>query len=187
LETAALDDSARPGVVLSSAVIDDLKGEGLSLAMIESLKDQGLSQSDVARIFGKSRQAVSKYLLAHGGRRTARQQALDHFPWQVQQRFTTASPYRRLRDHAEYMVTGGTGMTADELGRLRWFYRRLHADDVVVEYDPAIPASPGEVATGGFAYVARQPTDGPLIIRVNEHTLLTENGRDIWTFPAVEP
>jgi hypothetical protein len=33
----------------------------------------------------------------------------------------------------------------------------------------------------------RMPEDGDLLVRVNEHTALTEDGRSIWRVPALDP
>jgi hypothetical protein len=93
------------------------------------------------------------------------------------------SPFKRLRDHGEWVATGGVGMSDDKLTRLRAFYRKLRDDNLVVEYDPTIPPIPGVSNKGGWAYRQRTPTDEDLLIRVNEYTNLTEEGRGIWRLP----
>lgn len=95
--------------------------------------------------------------------------------------------FQLLRYHAEYMLTNGEGMSEDLLKRLRSFYRRLKDEDLVVEYDPNIPPEPGVSPQGGFAYRQRRKSDRGLLIRVNGHTNITEQGRDLWVFPDQEP
>jgi hypothetical protein len=158
----------------------------LTLAMIEALKRQGYTQSDIARMFGVTRQAVSWHKHNYGGVLTPREEALKHFPWKVPARFAQAAPYRYMRDHAEYMATGGKGMSEYKFRRLRAFYRKLR-EGKVVEYDPALPPERDVAHTGGFAYRTRLESDGDLIIRVNEHTTLTDEGKLLWRMPPVEP
>lgn len=94
---------------------------------------------------------------------------------------------RRLRDHGEYVVSGGSALSEYRLKRLRAFHRQLREADVVVEYNPDIPPQPGVSRAGGFALRARRPADGDLMIRVNEYTRLTREGRTIWRLPDHEP
>lgn len=76
-------------------------------------------------------------------------------------------------------------MDKTTLGRLRGFYAKLR--DHVLEFDPNIPPEPGVSKHGGWAFRPRRPEDGDLLIRVNEYTELTEEGKMIWRFPPVEP
>jgi transcriptional regulator with XRE-family HTH domain len=161
--------------------------ERLTLAIVEALKNSGLSQSDVARQYGVTRQYVSWIKHTYGGRLTPREAILKEFPFQVPEAQGQTSPYRRLRDHGEYVATGGVGMTEDQLKRLRSFYRKLREENVVLEFDPNIPPISGVSNKGGWAYRERLPEDGDLLIRVNEFTNITDKGRDIWRFPAVDP
>lgn len=94
---------------------------------------------------------------------------------------------RSLRDHAEFVVTGGAAMSDHKLKRLRMFYRKLRETDVVVEYNPDIPPQPGVSRNGGFALRARRPADGDLMIRANEYTRLTRAGRALWRLPDADP
>lgn len=111
---------------------------------------------------------------------------LQEFPFKVSRAQGQTSPYRRLRDHAEFVATDGAGMSDDKLKRLRTFYRKLREGNLVLEFDPNIPPISGVSNTGGWAYRHRLPKDGDLLIRVNEFTNFTD-GRDIWRFPAVDP
>lgn len=77
-------------------------------------------------------------------------------------------------------------MSEYKLARLRSFYRKLREENLVVEFDPNIPPSPG-IKHGGFAYRDRTPEDGDLLIRVNEYTNLTDQGKIIWRFHPTEP
>lgn len=156
----------------------------LSLAVIEGLKRKGLSQSDIARTFGVTRQAVSYYVRKYGGTLTPRQKALEAWPWMVPVRFSTQVPYKRLRDHGEYYATGGKGMSFEKLSLLRSFYQRLESQ--VVEFDPELPPSEG-AGIGGFAYRERLESDQGLMIRINDHTFLSDDGRKVWLLPEVLP
>lgn len=157
----------------------------LTIAAIEGLKAKGYSQSDIARMFGVTRQAVSWHKQHYGGKLTPRELVLQHFPWLLPVDVGCASAVRRLRDHGEYVATGGMGMSADKLARLRGFYEKLRSS--VLEYDPAIPPEEGVSLAGGIAFRERRPDDGDLLIRVNEYTHLSDQGRMIWRFPPVEP
>jgi hypothetical protein len=159
----------------------------LSLAEIEALKNKGYSQSDIAEMFGVTRQAVSWHKQKYGGRLTPREDILNHFPWKVSAEQSQSSPYRRLRDHGEYIATDGVGMSEDKLKRLRAFYRKLKGEGLVLEYDPSHPAVPGVSIKGGFTFRQRVRADGDLLIRVNEFTNLTDEGRKIWRFPTQVP
>lgn len=160
----------------------------LSLALIERLKHKGHSQSEIARMTGNSRQAVSWHLRRYGGRLTPRQEVLEnHFPWMVSAEQQQQGPFRSMRNHGEYMVTNGKGMSQDKRVRLTVFYRKIREEDVVLEFDPLIPPEPGIANKGGFAFRKRIPSDQDLLIRVNDHTCLTEDGQWIWCLPSVEP
>ena len=87
--------------------------------------------------------------------------------------------------YGEHVATGGAGMNADKLGRLATFHRRLRGG-LVLEFDPALPPEPDVSNQGGWRYLPREAADGYLLIRVNEHTMLTDEGRRIWRLPAVE-
>lgn len=160
----------------------------LSLAVIEELQEKGWTQSDIARLFGVSRQAVSWHKRTYNGQRTLRQQVLeDHFPWKVSKEQERCSACRRLREHGEYYATGGEGMSEDKLSRLRGFYRTIRRDDVVLEHDPNLPPIDGFASMGGFRWCKRQKSDRDLLIRVNEYTTLTDEGRKIWRLPRKDP
>lgn len=159
----------------------------LTIAIIESLKSKGFSQSDIARQFGVTRQAVSWHKRHYGGRLSPKEMVLEHFPWSVPAPMQQASPFRRIRDHGEYIATGGVGMDEVKLSRLRTFYRNLRNENYVIEFDPEIPPAPGFAVTGGFAFRDRIASDADLLIRVNEHTFLTDKGRMIWRFRPIDP
>ncbi|WP_100469659.1 hypothetical protein [Mycobacteroides abscessus] len=165
----------------------DPNSKKLSLAIIEDLKGKGWSQSRIAKEYGVTRQYISWIKHKYGGRLTPKEIVLQNFPWKVPTEMCKASPYRRLRDHAEYLATGGEGMAEIKLKRLRYFYQKLRDEDLVVEFDPSIPPEPGIAGQGGFAYRKKEPRDGDLMIRVNEHTNMTEEGRMIWRIPPIEP
>ncbi len=159
----------------------------LTVEIIDELKDKGYTQSQIAQMYGVTRQAVSWHKRTYGGRRTPREAILEeHFPWKVSKEQSRCSAFRRLRDHAEYVATDGVGMSKDKLSRLRSFYRKLREDNVVLEYDPNIPPEEGFANKGGFALRPRHGRDGNLMIRVNQYTTLTVEGRRIWLLPTNE-
>lgn len=159
----------------------------LSLAVIEYLKSKGFTEADIAREFGVSRQAVNYHVRTYNGKRTPRQRAIDEFPFKVPSDQGQTSPFKRLRDHGEYMLTHGKGMSEGKLERLRSFYRKLRDENLVLEFDPTIPPEPGVSKYGGWAYRSRTKRDKDLLIRVNEYTRLTEAGKEIWKFPLTDP
>lgn len=159
----------------------------LDLAIIEDLKAKGYSQSEIADMFGVTRQAVSWHKRTYSGSLSPRERVLQNFPWHVSSVQGQCSAYRRLRDHGEYVATGGVGMSQDKLKRLRAFYRQVRKDNVVLEYDPDLPPQPGFAIKGGFMFRLRHEQDGDLLIRVNQHTNLTDEGQLIWRLPVVDP
>ncbi|AEV52130.1 hypothetical protein [Rhodococcus phage RGL3] len=162
---------------------DGERDEKLTLAIVEALKNKGRTQSDIAREYGVTRQHVSWIVKTYGGTQTPRQKLLEHFPWEVPSKQLASSPYRNMRNHAEYMATGGVGMGAPELKRLRNFYQKLQDENLVLEFDPNIPGEPGFAINGGFALRPREESDGDLMIRVNEYTKLSDEGKRLWRFP----
>ncbi len=99
---------------------DDLLAK-LTPAIIDDLKAKGHTQSDIARMYGVTRQHVSWVKLTYGGYQSPREAILrEHWPWSVSAEQSQSSPYRRLRDHAEWFATGGTGegMSADKRKRV---------------------------------------------------------------------
>ncbi|BCP02492.1 helix-turn-helix domain-containing protein [Mycobacterium intracellulare] len=159
----------------------------LTLAIIEALKSKGLNQSEIAERFGVTRQYVSWIKHTYGGRLTPREQIMQEWPFQVPVRMGNTGPFKRLRDHGEFVATNGIGMSHDKLSRLRGWYRKLRDENLVVEFDPSIPPIEGVSPVGGWAYRKRRKSDGDLLIRVNKHTRLTEKGRMIWRLPLTDP
>lgn len=159
----------------------------LSLSVVEALKNKGFNQSEIAEMYGVTKQYVSWIKYQYGGRLTPRERVLKEFPFDVPELMTQATQYKLLRHHGEYIATGGVGMSQDKLKRLRSWYRKLREENLVVEFDPELPPEPGVCAVGGFTYRQRVPADRDLLIRVNEHTRLTEEGKMIWRFPPEEP
>ncbi|WP_043680904.1 helix-turn-helix domain-containing protein [Nocardia vulneris] len=160
----------------------------LSLAEIEPLMRQGMTQKQIAEIMGVSRQAVSKFIGEHGEHLlTPRQVVAKHFPWRVPNHLLQVSPYKRMRDHGEWFETNGEGMSPEKLQRLRWWYRYIRNENVVLEFDPDIAPEPGVSNKGGFAYRPRVASDGKLLFRVNRHTKeMTPEMHTIWELPEPE-
>lgn len=146
------------------------------------------TQNAIAAEFGVSRQYVSKLKHQHPSPfQDQRRIAMSAWPWSVPAELQTYW-YHVLRDHLEYMATGGNEMPAWKLRQLRQFYERLDRECVVVEYDPDI--GPNEVTTvGGFRLVPRDDFEARnrRIIRENRVTTLDTNGRRMWRFPPRIP
>ena len=155
----------------------------LSVAVIEELKNKGLNQSEIAAMYGVTRQAISWHLKTYGSAPSTRQIVNEAWPWNTGHGHDKASPYRRRRGHGEFMRTGGKGMSDDKLKRLRTWWKKMREKDLVVEFDPTLPPIKGVAPHGGFAYLPRTVEDGDLLIRVNEYTTLTEDGEMLWCWP----
>ena len=154
---------------------------------IEAMKRKGFNQSEIAEAHGVSRQAVSWHVRNYGGSKTLRQIVDEQWPWKTTHRHSRSKLYQNLRNHGEYIATGGKGMNEEKLSRLRGFYKKLRDNNIVVEFDPNLPPERGVSSVGGFAFRERLPSDGDLLIRINKHTNITEEGMDLWSFPEVEP
>lgn len=160
---------------------------GLTPAIIEELRRQGLNQSQIAELYGVTRQHVSWVRHNYDGViPTTRELLKQHFPFRAGSRFHASTYERLLRNHMEYMVTGGKGMSEDKLRRLQSFYNKLRDGDLVVEFDPDNPPSPGN-KPGGYELRKREDSDGDLIIRVNDHANLTDEGKMLWRWPPRFP
>lgn len=158
----------------------------LVLSVIEELRRKGYNQTEIAAMHGVTKQAVSWHKRKYGGYLTPRQQVDGEWPWATTDLHGKSKAYQRLRDHGEFMATGGKGMSEDKLLRLRSWWRYLRDNKVVLEFDPELPPEPGVSPYGGFAYRKRRKSDGDLLIRVNEHTSLSDVGRMIWCWPPLE-
>lgn len=166
---------------LTPALVEELRGR------VNPETGKRYTQTEIARMWGVSRQRVSqlKHELAHFAR-SPRERAMEVFPWRVEAAYKQSSLNKRLRDHLEYMATGGEGMDAEKLERLPAFWRMLREHDAVVEYHPAIPPSE-KFGTGGWALRPRKREDGDLIIRVNDLAEMTELAYRLLRFPENPP
>lgn len=146
------------------------------------------TQREIAKMYGVTPSYVSwvKRTKTNNFMRTARETAMEHYPWKTTAAVNGCALDRLVRDHIEYMSTGGKGMSRDKLQRLSWFYRRIDNENLVVEYDPEIPPNE-DSSLGGFTYRERLVSDGDLIIRVNEHTNLTEDNMTLLELPPERP
>jgi hypothetical protein len=155
----------------------------LVFSVIEELRRKGYNQSQIAEMHGVTRQAVSWQKQVYGGMLTPRQIVQKSWPWATSTLHGKSAAFQRLRDHGEFMATGGEGMSEAKLGRLEAWWRYLEEHDVVLEFDPNLPPEKGLSPYGGFAYRKRRTSDGDLLIRVNKHTDLSEEGKLIWCWP----
>lgn len=158
----------------------------LAISVIEELRRKGYNQSEIAEMHGVTRQAVSWHKVVYGGELTTRQIVDRAWPWPTGHQHSRASCFQRMRDHGEFMATGGKGMSENKLNRLHGWWSMLRDKNLVLEFDPDLPAEPGVSPNGGFAY-RRRKSDGDLLIRVNEYTDLSEDGRMIWCWPPGWP
>lgn len=163
------------------------QNEPLTISAIEALRRKGYNQTEIAEMYGVTRQAVSWHKVAYGGELSTRQIVAKAWPWDTKTPHSKSTAYMRMRDLGEYMATGGRGMSVDKLNRLRVWLAYLREQNVVLEFDPELPPQPGLSPYGGFAYRKRRKSDGDLLIRVNKHTKLTEAGKRIWRFPPRDP
>lgn len=164
-----------------------VQNEPLTIGLIEELRRKGYNQTEIAEMHGVTRQAVSWHKVVYGGEMTPRQVVNKQWPWKTSKAHGASTAYQRLRDHGEFIATGGKGMSHDKLVRLTKWYQHLRESDLVLEFDPDLPPEPGLAPNGGFAYRKRLPSDNNLLIRVNDHTNLTPEGRVIWRFPPRMP
>lgn len=163
-------------------------GSGLTPAVIQSLRTKGYNYAQIGTFYGITRQAVSAMAKKYGGiTPTPREEARRFWPFRVPAHFQRSMINQRLRDHLEYQICNGKGMSERQLYLLRLFYQKIRNENLVVEYDPSIPPSDG-VYTGGWAYRPRETMDGKLLIRVNHHTLpMDDEMRRIWQLPRHPP
>ncbi|AXH48844.1 immunity repressor [Mycobacterium phage Steamy] len=155
----------------------------LTPSEIENLKRRGFNQSQIADLHGVTRQAVSWQKVTYGGSLTTRQIVNRTWPFKTTNLHGKSKAFQRLRDHGEYMRTGSfKGMSEEKVRNLKRWWKRLLDEDIVVEFDPSIEPYAG-MAGGGFRYVPRRPEDDDLLIRVNKHTNLSEEGEMIWCWP----
>lgn len=178
---------------------------GATPEVIMALKNAGNTQHSIAQRFDISDAAVSLRLGRAGLiESTPRSDAMKHFPWKLGRAYHDASLGKLVRNHLEFVATGGHGMSDDKLKRLRALYKKLLGDvqfaealergkldpttppKMVVEFDPAIPPSKGN-KTGGFALVPWREEDGDLVIRRNEHAELSDEALMVLRFPKRLP
>lgn len=163
--------------------------QALVFSEIEELRRKGLNQTEIANMHGVSRQAVSWHKTTYGGAKSTRQIVNHAWPWKTTGLHAKAAAYQRLRDHGEFVASDGRGMSEYKLGRHAAWLKMMRRSDYVLEFDPNIPPTPGVAPGGGFAYRKRDPQiDGnDLLIRVNEFTTLTPEGRRLWSYPSATP
>ena len=140
-----------------------------------------------AKEVGVSKQAVHQALKKIGYRHPLTI-ARDYIPWSdMPPGAKSATPYQRLVQHLEFTAAGEKYMSEGVLKRLRnWYENTLEKFSVVVEYDPEQYPVPGQ-QFGHWRYVPREPRDGDLILRQNEHTKLTPAQKVLFRMPERFP
>lgn len=161
----------------------------ISRSQALALLRQGKKPSEIAEIMNESKQAIN-YVLHHQGTdevKTPLRVAQESVPWKnVAPEHKKAATWARIINHAEYMATGGRGMSPRKLEMLRNWYRNLERLDAVVEYDPSIPPAPN-AKHGGWGYVPREERDGALLLRVNEYVTMSDAAYELWRIPEKRP
>ncbi|MDB2215374.1 hypothetical protein [Mycobacteroides abscessus] len=146
----------------------------LTKPIIEQLMNQGMNFTEIGNEWGMTRSGVSWIYNNYGGK-TLRKMIKEVIPFKVPNKFNRAYALKRLREHAEYVIVGNVDRYTDERrNKLRSFHKKMV--DEVVEYNPET----------GFTYRTREPRDNGLMIRVNEHTNITEYGEELWKLPTRE-
>lgn len=166
----------------------------LTPQLVNELLRRGKTRAQIAEEFGVTRQAITYHLnkLREQGLelyKTPRELAVEKMPasWDgISPEFRKAQPYNVLRYHLEYIATGGRGMDAYQVERLRHWYDRLESRNLILEFDPTVPPSIN-VATGGWRYVQRKPKDNDLVLRINRYTRIPDADLDYFRFPPVRP
>lgn len=153
-----------------------------------------MRQVDVAKMLGTTKQNVA-YHLRYKTKDDVKipiAVARESLPWpNVLEEHRQSTPYHRALNHAEYMATRGRGMSRRKLELLRGWYKALTELDQVVAYDPTVPGRPG-MKHGGWVYLPRDHRpidaggDGDLLLRVNEHTVMSDEAYDLWRLPPEE-
>jgi hypothetical protein len=156
--------------------------------ILELMNTYNLTPTQVARALGCSRQLVNYHLKHAPGPEwaspaTVARESLESVVDIQNDLHKKDPPYRRLADHAEYMATGGRGMSHDQLYRLSTWYRRMTTH--VLVYDPSIPPGDG-FRYGGWSYERREDRDGTAMIRVNEWISYDDRALEVFRVPAQE-
>lgn len=156
---------------------------GIETEHVVELLEDGHTQSEVARMLGTTKQTVN-YHKEKAGWRSPFEVATENLPWDdLEGQAVKATPYARILNHLEFEATGGEHMPPSKLRRLRqWYEGRLLRFNVVVEYRPDIPPTPGQ-QYGFWRYVPREDRDGDLIIRENEFTQLNDAQKEWFRMP----
>ncbi|WP_439377859.1 hypothetical protein [Amycolatopsis lexingtonensis] len=157
-----------------------------SMVKAEMLKHNN-NLTEAAKALDISKSLASYHLYETGPGYASPSQAIrDSMPWKdIQPGHRNAPPYKRARWHAEYIATGGKGMSEAKLRYLRQWYQRLVTENEVLVYDPAIKPHRGS-KTGGWDYVPREERDGELLFRANEFTEVSDETKVDWRLPDRE-
>lgn len=170
--------------------------EKMSPASIRAFWAKGMTNTEIARHYGITKQAVSDMVARYNLRKNdPRKMAVLAFPWRVREEHKGASPNKRLREHAVYYFAGERGLSNLQLKRLYGFYLHLRDNNLVVEYDPdytgepgSYERAPGKSGIGGWRWCPREERDDDLIIRFNQHAVpMDEETLKVWRFPTELP
>lgn len=164
------------------------------LGQINTETGKKFTEAEIGALWGLSKARVSqiKNLAPGDTSQTLRQQATRHFPWKLTNSASNSNLARCLRDHLEYVFLQGksvsppSDMSPRKLRDLASFYRKLETENVVVEYDPTLPAVAAD-RVAGWILRPRQKSDGDLIIRVNKYATMTEEAYILFRRPESPP
>lgn len=159
---------------------------GLSREEIIRLLDRGFTRVEVAEIYNTTPQNVNYYLNQKGPKYLdPRQRAMKHVPWKIKKEHKESAPFHRIRNHIKFITLGSQRMSGEERDRLRNWYRSLKDLNLVLEYHPDVSPTLS-ITTGGWRYVQREDRDGDLLIRVNDHTHMSDEAYEYFRFPDEE-
>lgn len=165
-------------------------GEYLTAGVLNRYLAMGRTQAWVAAQFNRSPGYVSK-LKTNGGKweKKPREKMAEHYPFKHPRSEVNAAIHcRYLRMHARFVAGGREELNDQERSRLRGFYARLRRENLIVEFDPAIPPTRYNVY-GCYRFAPRTEDDRPnYLIRINEHTTITPRAERFgyWEFPVEE-
>ncbi|RAV04318.1 hypothetical protein DQP56_00425 [Mycolicibacter senuensis] len=91
------------------------------------------------------------------------------FPFDVQPDHQADAFHYALREHGDYVATGGRDWHDDRRRGLRSFYAMLRQENLVITYCPS----------QGWGYEQRLPKDDDLIVRIEDPT---DEQEIIWRF-----
>ena len=145
-------------------------------------KRRGLRDVQIGEHFGVTKQAVNNMKRRYADRilLSPREQVKKWFPWEMNKqdgKHSWSYIRHQLGNHAEYMASGGNGMSPYKIRKLIGFYST--AKDFAATYTP----------DRGWYWVPRMPEDAEMLVRPNKYCRenMTSKMWAIWNFPEEIP